>query len=338
MNTTSSTSTPPITKRQYCVIDITKSCSKHEHQRADRRSRKRAAAAKHRHEHEIARMGPIGQFGIGQSGGDGEDGSADAAIHRRDHEGGEPHPENLHADIGGLAGVLADRAQMQPERRLGDAPHRQAEQRKQHQRIIVERPGQKRGLAAAPLHAEQQRPQHPHALIAAGDAVELEQEGMKQHAERQRQHAEEYLGVADAQRAGHQRDQSGRQRCGDQQDFKAAHAEFRGQRRRAVGADAEKHRVPERQQPGGAEQQIEPEQRDAVADERQHQHQRIGRGHQRQQRHDGDQPEQHPQSVGPRHPSPRHRLRSNVDRVVAHAVAFPNRPAGLRISTTTTTR
>ena len=61
-------------------------------------------------------MGPVSQFGIGQSRGDGEDRSTDAAIDGRDHEGGQPHAENLHSDIGGLAGVLADRAQMQAER------------------------------------------------------------------------------------------------------------------------------------------------------------------------------------------------------------------------------
>ncbi len=60
-------------------------------------------------------MGPIGQFGIGEARGDGKDGSADAAINSRDHEGGQPHAKDLHADIGGLAGILADRAQVQTD-------------------------------------------------------------------------------------------------------------------------------------------------------------------------------------------------------------------------------
>src|SRR5712671_5673033 len=52
----------------------------------------------------------------------------------RHHEVRKPHPKNLHPDIGGLAGVLADRAQMQTEWRLGDAPHRQPQQREQNER------------------------------------------------------------------------------------------------------------------------------------------------------------------------------------------------------------
>ncbi len=60
-------------------------------------------------------MGPISQFGIRQSRSDSKDRSADAAIDRRDDEGGQPHAKNLHADVGGLAGILAYRAQMQTE-------------------------------------------------------------------------------------------------------------------------------------------------------------------------------------------------------------------------------
>src|SRR5882757_3536825 len=96
-----------------------------EDQCADRRARKRATAAENRHEDEVARVGPVRQFGIGQSRRDGQNGSADTAINSGNHEGGQPHPENLYADIGGLAGVLAYRAQMQTKRRLGYSPHRQ---------------------------------------------------------------------------------------------------------------------------------------------------------------------------------------------------------------------
>src|SRR6202043_2857697 len=213
----------------------------------------------------------------------------------------------------------------------------ETQQREQRQRVIVEGTGQKRGLAAAPFHAEQQGPQHAHALVAAGEPIEFEQKGVKQHAERQGQHAEEDFGVANAQGADHQCDQPGCHRRRDQQQLETEDAEFRGQHRVGIGADAEKQRVPEGQQPGGAEQQIEAEQRDAVADERQHQQQRVTRGDQRQQRHDGDQPQQDPQAVGPERP-PRHRRRRDVDRGMAHAVTFPNSPAGRTISTTTTTR
>src|SRR4030081_3937481 len=45
----------------------------YEDQRADRRPCKCSAAAKHSHEDQVAGMGPVGQFGIGQSRGDRQD-------------------------------------------------------------------------------------------------------------------------------------------------------------------------------------------------------------------------------------------------------------------------
>jgi hypothetical protein len=48
--------------------------------------------------------------------------------------------------------------------------------------------GQESSLAAAPFHAKQQWPQHPHALIASRNIVEFVQERVKQHAEGERQH------------------------------------------------------------------------------------------------------------------------------------------------------
>ena len=68
---------------------------------------------------------------------------------------------------------------------------------------------------------------------------------MEQHAERQRQHAEEDAGVTHADGADHERYQSGRQRRRKQQQFEAQHAELRGQHCRAIGADTEKQGVSE---------------------------------------------------------------------------------------------
>src|ERR1700704_4474401 len=68
--------TPVLGDRHYEVLQH------HEHERADRRARKRPAAAEDSHEHQIAGMSPISQFGIGQSGGDGQDGSTDPAVDR----------------------------------------------------------------------------------------------------------------------------------------------------------------------------------------------------------------------------------------------------------------
>src|SRR5262249_3336589 len=82
----------------------------------------------------------------------------------------------------------------------------------------------------------------------------------------------------------------------------------------AIGANAEKHCMTEGQQTGVAKQQIESEQRDGIAEERDHQADVVGR-------HDEGQQRKH------------HRAHECNRKRAPHASALPNRPAGRKIRT-----
>ena len=178
-----------------------------ESQRADDRAEEAREAAEHGHEHEMAGMRPVHELGIGEADAEAQDGAADRAIDRRDDEGRQPELAHAHAQVLGLLRVVAQRAQMQPEGRVHDAPHQQAGKHQQRQAVVVERAGQQLDLVVGgELEPEDAHARHAHAAVAAGQVVELEQERVRQHAERQRQHAEEDAGVAHAQKADRQRD------------------------------------------------------------------------------------------------------------------------------------
>ena len=94
-----------------------------EHEGAQHRAEEVGEAAQQRHEHEAARVGPVGQRGVDVADGRAQERPAHRPEHPRDHEGvpaiaGHAHPERFR-----LGGVVADRAQAEPERRVHDPPH-----------------------------------------------------------------------------------------------------------------------------------------------------------------------------------------------------------------------
>jgi hypothetical protein len=165
--------------------------------------------------------------------------------------------------------------------------------------------------------AQQRRARHAHALVAAGQCVELEQEGVEQHAEGEGEHAEEDLGVARAKRADRQRHEQAGRGGGEQRDLEAGDPPHPDRDGRGVGADGDEHRVPEGHEPAVPEQQVEPEERHAVPEHRQQQRGAVLAQDQRQRRE------------GCQH--------GGRDHSVSHAAGFPNRPAGRSSSTATTT-
>ncbi len=88
--------------------------------------KKLAEAAKHRHEHELARLRPVDQLGIGEADAKPEDGAADGAECGRDHERRQAKAMDMNAEVLRLARIVADRPQVQPERRMHDPPHQAA--------------------------------------------------------------------------------------------------------------------------------------------------------------------------------------------------------------------
>ena len=177
---------------------------------------------------------------------------------------------------------------------------------------------------------EERGTQHADARVAAGEVVELEQERMEQHAEGQRQDAEENAHVAHREhRHGDGRDD--RRGARQQEDrFETLDAELARQHSRTIGADRHEERVAEGEQTGIAEQQVEAEQRDGVGEGRQDQRDVVGlrdaREREQYDQHCDD--EREPHDVSPVRRCAR----------VAHSTTLPNRPAGRTTSTTITTR
>src|SRR5262245_55382653 len=137
-------------------------------------------------------MGPIDQLWIRQTDTKAKDRTADRAKRGRDKECSDAKSADVHAEIFGLAGIIAQGLQMQPEGRMHDSPHQKARDHEQAETIIVKGPSKKLDLVVAfegkpqNIHAR-----HAHAAVAPGEMIELEQERVEQHAKGKRQHAKE---------------------------------------------------------------------------------------------------------------------------------------------------
>ena len=161
---------------------------------------------------------------------------------------------------------------MQPERGVHDPPHHQRGNDQKRQAIVIEGAGEELDLVVLrELQPEDAHARHPHAAVAAGQVIELEQEGIKQHAEGEREHAEEDAHVADAEEPDRNGGEHGAEHHGREHQLEGLDPEHAREESRAIGAGAEKHRMPEGEEPGIAEEEIEAEEGDGVAEERDHQ-------------------------------------------------------------------
>jgi hypothetical protein len=158
-----------------------------------------------------------------------------------------------------------------------------------------------------------------HAAVAAREVIELEQKRVEQHAEGKRQHAEEDADIAHAQKSDRNGCERGKQHNREQDGLERLDAKDAGEYRGAISTEAEKHGMAEREQPGIAEEQVEPDQRDGVAEEGDHQRRVIGRRQERQQCQGG-----------------RSRQCDDDGRCARHVTARPNSPAGRSSSTAIT--
>ena len=111
----------PILRQRLQLVLQQREC-----QGADDRPEEVGEAAEHRHEHELAGLRPVDQLRIGETDAEAENGAADGAEAGGDDEGGEPKPAHVHAEIFGLAGIVANGLEVQAERRVDDPPHHQA--------------------------------------------------------------------------------------------------------------------------------------------------------------------------------------------------------------------
>src|SRR5262249_60368258 len=98
--------------------------------------------------------------------------------------------------------------------------------------------------------------------------IELEEYGMRQHAEGQREHAEEDTRVAHREPAQRQRRGEPGERGAHEHDLKFLDAPYAGDDGGGVGADAQEQRVAEGEKTGVAEEKVETQEGDGIAIER----------------------------------------------------------------------
>ena len=202
---------------------------------------------------------------------------------------------------------------------MNDPPHDDPREHQHGERVEVVRPREVvRFWNRAEVASEQERARDRHALVAPGELVELQEEGVEDHPEREREHAEVDLHVADAQRGHGHRDDRGGHRCREEDDLEGADLEPAGEERRGVRAEPDEERVAERDEARVTEHQVQAEQHDAVGHEGQHEEDVVDGGDPRH-RDDGAERERNGQ----------HR---------AHAAAPPKRPRGRMTRTLMTIR
>jgi len=132
--------------------------------------------------------------------------AANGAEYSRYYKGGKAKAVHVHAEVFGLARVIANGSKVQSERRMHDAPHDETADNQQAKAIIVEGSRQKIDLVVlGEFQPKDLHPRHAHAAVAAGDVVKLEQERVEQHAEGEREHPEKNPDVAHAQQSNGQR-------------------------------------------------------------------------------------------------------------------------------------
>ena len=203
---------------------------------------------------------------------------------RRGHDERDPLVEpDVDADRLGAAGVIARRAQREPERRLDD-PREQREThaaRAERQVVIPDR----RAEPPRGPHAEQ-------PVVTAGDVVPLVRDRVDDLRERERQHREVDRGEPDAEKPDRDRADPGDDR---RQDERHRHGRVRPSHGegRAVGAEPERGRVAEGHHAAGAHQHVQ-----ASCEERKRQdldeHPHPERGEHRRQDHQREHADQEP--------------------------------------------
>src|SRR5262245_23602962 len=168
-------------------------------QGADNWSEKIGKPAKHGHEDKLPRMGPIDQLGIRQANAKTKNGAAYSAKGGRDDKCGKAKAMHVYAEIFGLAGVVAQRLQMQPERRMHESPHQKTGNHEQAETIVVKGTCKKLDLVVALERKSQNiHARHTHATVTTREMVELEKKRIEQHAKGKSQHAKENAHISRA--------------------------------------------------------------------------------------------------------------------------------------------
>src|SRR5205809_4313040 len=288
---------------------------------ADDRAHEGAEPTQHGHEDDLAGEGPVQDVGRGEAVERHPQRAGDAGEHAGEHEGHPAIAPDRDADELRARLVVADGLQRAAERRVHDHPHDGYADEEDAEHIVVVLVDQERGLVAlARHHAEQGRRRHAQAVGAAGHPEELEGQAPQHLRQRHGEDAEEDARVEHAGVTEDSGEEHGGRDGAEQVQLHGDDAEVLHHQRDRVGADAEVRGVSEREQPGVAQQQAEP-------DGRARHHQAVGEqdrlvllGHPRQ--------DQQYRQNRRRIPQPPYRRAGRDDDRGHSAHARPNSPAG----------
>ncbi len=297
-----------------------------EHHRADQPAIEIAGAADHQHQHQIGGALEREHVERGKGRGLGEQRAGYAGIEGGDGVDRNQPPVDGDADRGCAQRVVADRAQRQPERRMHDAPRQQEQEERDDQRIEetdlaenVESEGFQNRLHLDALQA----------VGAAGDVRETLGERFQQQRDAERHHQACQIGAADHEEAGEETQHSRNQASGDQRQHRLADDAMQGQQPGAIGADAEEGGMPERDDAGIAEDQVERQRKQREPHDVRHD--QIAR-----RKDEGAGDDEEPEGeLAPMPPRVRNGAAPDVGfRAHQRAAVWPNRPFGRQIRIT----
>ncbi len=275
-------------------------------------------AAEDGHDHHLSGFRPEHEVGEYPTIKDAIQRAGETGKKPRDHEGRQPIRAHIQPDKGRAFRIIADGGQHAPERRMDDPLQGGEAQRHQHDSDEIEQVG----CAEIPKTGERPQPVEIRirnvgkAFIASGHRIPGKRHRPNYLRKCQRQHSEVDFRQPDAEKPRDQREQS-RTQPGGQEGRQKWHAIRLHQDAADVSADPEIRSVPEGNEPGGAQQQIEADRE-----------QRIDRNLGAEERVVARSHPGHHQCGQKRDQGP-----WNVPR--GHRIGCPNRPQGRTIRITT---
>ena len=252
---TITTRTRPIQNCQYCGVKVEiQSCRKSVDHRADQAAIEIAGAADDQHEQKIGGAIQREHVERAERGGLGEQRAGDAGKSRGDRIDRDQPPFHRNADRRRAQRIAFDRAQRQAERRIDDAARDDKADEQHDQAIDIT-------VMAVEIEAEQAEDRrHGDALQpigAAGDIGIAVGDFAQHQRDAEGHHEPGEVGAAQHQKAGDKAERGRNKSAEDQRDDRLVDDAVFGDQAGEISGDAEKRRLPQRQDPGITEDEVE---------------------------------------------------------------------------------
>src|SRR6266498_2249762 len=233
-----------------------------QHDRAEGGAEERAHAAQEGHDQDLGGFGPVGEVGEDTAVEDAEEATRQPREAAREHEGRQLVAAHVDPDELGALRVLPDGGEHAAERRADDAAeqHKAGGHEDEGHEVevlggaVAAEEGQKRRHAVDP--AEVGVGDLRHALLAPRDLVPLEAYRPDDLGEGEGQHGEVDPRQPHAKKAEDEGEQPGDDSRGGEGEEKR-YTDLLHEDARGVGADAEVRRVPEGDEAGVADEEVE---------------------------------------------------------------------------------